>query len=306
MSSHLEHHSLDSTLGAGLIGLVIAAALYGITNVQMYMYFKRYNEDSLFLKVMFAFLWILDTLHQILITQSIYTYAVTRFGNAAALEVPTWSFLVNVVVTGVSDVSTVFSQIVEIGKNYLITVPVMIVAIASLVGSICEASFAAFSLLSTYLIIFDRSLYHQSWCLYIGLASGAVADVLLASSLVVLLWRKRTGFARTDSLVRVLMLYTINSGVLTSVCAIMCFVTFTIMPNNFIYYALFMVLPKLLLNSLLASYNARRDMREAAYPTGDLVTIPLTNTTRRASMPISFRRNSKQPDDQVRVVLLRL
>ncbi|EMD32507.1 hypothetical protein CERSUDRAFT_99233 [Gelatoporia subvermispora B] len=241
MSQPLEHSSLNSTLGAGLIGLVVAAIFFGITNVQMYMYYRRYSEDPLYLRVSFALLWILDTLHQILITQSIYTYAVTQFGNPAALGMPTWSFLVNVVVTGVSDASVRILFSLRLWrfseKNWYITAPVMIGAVASLVGSIAFTikaaplhSFAAFSSIS--------------WCLYIGLASGAVADVLLATSLVVLLWKKRTGFHRTDSLVRTLMIYTINSGLLTSVCAIMCFVTFTIMPDNFIYFALFMVLPK--------------------------------------------------------------
>jgi len=113
--------------------------------------------------------------------------------------------------------------------------------------------------------------------LYLGLSSGAMADLWLASSLVVLLWRHRTGFRRTDSLLRLLILYCVNTALITSLCEIASLITFTIMPNNFIYYALFTLLPKLLFNSLLATYNARRGMREMAHGSNSLISIPSAN-----------------------------
>ncbi|PCH41728.1 hypothetical protein WOLCODRAFT_101123, partial [Wolfiporia cocos MD-104 SS10] len=108
--------------------------------------------------------------------------------------------------------------------------------------------------------------------LYIGLASAAAGDVLIAISLTFLLGRRRTGFSRTDSMIKMLMFYSVETGTLTSLCAISCLITFTMMRENFIYMSLYFILSELFLNSLLASLNARRGIREK----GGLVAIPLS------------------------------
>ena len=49
----------------------------------------------------------------------------------------------------------------------------------------------------------------------------AVADSVIAISLVVLLHRTRSGFRRSDSTINRLIVFTINTGLVTSVCAIL-------------------------------------------------------------------------------------
>ncbi|PCH38945.1 hypothetical protein WOLCODRAFT_37260, partial [Wolfiporia cocos MD-104 SS10] len=105
--------------------------------------------------------------------------------------------------------------------------------------------------------------------LYCGLTSGAISDMLIASSLSVFLYRCQTGFTRTDSILRKLMAYSIESGVLTSVCALACLIAYATMPHNYIYIAMYFVLSKLFLNSLLANLNARDTLRES----GNVMTI---------------------------------
>ncbi|OCH90037.1 hypothetical protein OBBRIDRAFT_628710 [Obba rivulosa] len=181
-------------------------------------------------------------------------------------------------------------------KNYYVTIPIMLAASTSLIGGII------FTIKAVPLEKFTAFSAITCW-LYLGFVSGAVADILLASSLVTLLWKHRTGFPRTDSLVRVLIIYTINSGVLTSVCEVMCIVTFSIFPGTFWYYALYMVLPKLHVNSLLASYNARHDMREVAFAPEDLISVPLANTAYSPTLESDkFRSNKKLPGIEVRMV----
>ncbi|OCH90212.1 hypothetical protein OBBRIDRAFT_619492 [Obba rivulosa] len=234
----------------------------------------RRDTDSTLLKLTVAFLWALDTLHQVLISHAIYYYTVTMYGDPLAISIPTWSIIAHIVVTGISDltVRSLFCHRVWrfSGRNRLITIPIFVGAVVVFVGSIIFAakgarfgSFASFSKLS--------------WDLYLSLGCGVATDILLACSLVILLRRCRTGFPRTDSIVHVLMIYSVNSGVLTSLCATVCFICFATMPDNFVYIAFYFILPKLLLNSLLATFNAVRDLRKPG--TGELVSIPLSNTS---------------------------
>lgn len=100
--------------------------------------------------------------------------------------------------------------------------------------------------------------------LYVGLSNAAAGDVLIAVSLCIILSGHRGGLpSRTDNVVRMLMLYGIETGILTSVCATSCLILYAIMPDNYIYIALYIVLSKVALNSLLATLNARRGLREA-------------------------------------------
>lgn len=59
------------------------------------------------------------------------------------------------------------------------------------------------------------------------------------------------------------MLYGINTGALTSLCEVACLIAYVTMPNNLIFIAIFFVLPKLLLNALLATLNARVSLQES-------------------------------------------
>ncbi|KAI0712973.1 hypothetical protein C8T65DRAFT_739183 [Cerioporus squamosus] len=90
--------NLDNTLGAVFVGNLVAACLYGLTTLQTYTYFGRSREDSVLLRSMIAFLWILDTVHVVFISHTVYTYTVTDFGNFAALPKPVWSIVAQVIV----------------------------------------------------------------------------------------------------------------------------------------------------------------------------------------------------------------
>ncbi|KAI0746746.1 hypothetical protein C8Q80DRAFT_793014 [Daedaleopsis nitida] len=265
----------DDTLGAAFLGIVATSCLYGITIVQTYVYFKRYQADPVYLKSLVFCLWVLDSLHLALITHAVYFYAITNFTNVLELTIPTWSILTQIIITGVSDllVRGVFCQRVWklSNQNYSLMAAIVISSLVTFSGSIVFAV-KGFSIPNFF------ALSEISDVLYISFGSGVVADVIIAASLCVLLAKRRTGFTRTDSTVRVLMLYSINTGALTSLGALLCLVTYATMPYNFVFIGFYFVLPKLFLNALLATLNARRMLRETNSG-GALVSIPLSTTS---------------------------
>ncbi|KAJ8462774.1 hypothetical protein ONZ51_g10688 [Trametes cubensis] len=96
-----------------------------------------------------------------------------------------------------------------------------------------------------------------SWSLYVGLSVEVAVDVTIAVTQCLLLRRFETGIQRTDSVIRILIAYSINTGLLTSLCAIGALVSYAAAPTKFIYFAFYFVLSKLYVNSLLATLNAR-------------------------------------------------
>ncbi|EMD36541.1 hypothetical protein CERSUDRAFT_95830 [Gelatoporia subvermispora B] len=268
-------YHLDNTLGALCIG-----TLYGVTTVQMYMYFQEWKSDARMMKLTMAFLWLLETLHQIMVTHGLYTYAVTDYGNPQTLLIALWSVL------GITTLSATIELIVRsvfcfrlwrlVNKNVFMVAPMFLLSLLEFGGGItftakgaqCDGQYALFK--------------DFSWVVYVSLGSGVVADIGIASLQSWMLWHRRTGIKRTDSIVRLLVAYSINTGLLTSLCAVACFLAFATMNDNFVYISFYHMLPKLLLNSLLATLNARQHLRKVDDP----LSLP---------MQASRARSTRQP-----------
>ncbi|KAF8896743.1 hypothetical protein CPB84DRAFT_1781731 [Gymnopilus junonius] len=284
--------SVGSLLGAAYWGLLTATVLYGMTSVQAFIYFCNSKGDTLLVKSMVMFLWLLDTLHFVFIAQSLYFYVIDNFGDYGALEFLTWTILASIYVTNISDLVArwFFARRIYLfcrERNLKIVGRALVTAIIilSLLVFGCGYGFASRGfILKTY-----QRLNKISPLLYTSLGTAVIADTTIAVSLCILLFQSRIGFEsnKMDSVLVVLMVFSINTGLLTSLCAIACFVTYTIWPQRLIYIGVYFTLSKLYVNALLASLNTRNRLRRSgdgiqtmSIPTGVLspISFPVTGT----------------------------
>ncbi|KAI0746744.1 hypothetical protein C8Q80DRAFT_793006 [Daedaleopsis nitida] len=265
--------TLDNTLGAAYVGNIFAATLYGLTTLQTYTYYNRSSKDSGLLKSLVAMLWILDTLHVVLICHTVYTYAVTHFGSLAALQKPTWSVVAQIVVTGVSDgiIRAVFCYRIYILSNQ----HRLLFVVNGLASTLMVANNFALTVKCFQISVYS-DLDKISWLFYFNLSAAVVSDALIAASMCWLLATRSSSFMTVNSTVRTLVLYSVNTGVITTLCTFATLVMYAVAPHTFIFMAIFFALSKLLLNSLLASLNARKALREQL-SNADAVSIPLSS-----------------------------
>ncbi|KAF9267527.1 hypothetical protein L218DRAFT_955399 [Marasmius fiardii PR-910] len=99
------------------------------------------------------------------------------------------------------------------------------------------------------------------WVTGAGIGSAAAADILIAASLCYYLSKSRTGFKRTDSLISTLIIYTLTTGLMTSIIDIIIIIAFTTMPTNYVWLAFFWIVGRCYVNSLLAALNSRDSLR---------------------------------------------
>ncbi|KAK0243633.1 hypothetical protein EDD85DRAFT_944962 [Armillaria nabsnona] len=91
--------SIGETFGALYVDAIIAAVLFGITNLQSVIYYKRYPNDWWLYRCSVALLWVLDTLHVVLSTHALYFYLIDMYGDlSGALVQSVWSFKAQLVV----------------------------------------------------------------------------------------------------------------------------------------------------------------------------------------------------------------
>ncbi|KAI0324065.1 hypothetical protein GY45DRAFT_1439311 [Cubamyces sp. BRFM 1775] len=288
--------SLNDTLGAAFVGNILAACLYGLTTLQTSIYFGRCRKDSVAMKGLVVLLWALDTLHLFLVSHTVYSYTITNFGNIPALLKPTWSVLAQVLVTGVSDgiIRALYCYRIWIfsGRNCLLCTAIAMSSLTTFGSSLAYTIKGLQS--STYI-----ELEKFSWLLYFSLSWTFFSDLLIAVTMCILLAKRRYGnFRKVDHTIRVLILYSINTGALTTLCTLMALIAYAASPHTFIYIGFYFLLPKLLLNSVLGTLNARKTLREKI--AGGVVSIPLPDINGSAEVSADRTSEGGRPQENRR------
>lgn len=245
-------------MGAIFVGVLIGAALWGISCMQTYEYFSEFSRDSWSTKTMVGTLFCLDTLHQVFMTHVIYTYLITEHFNAAYLNEVVWTLLAQVFVSAIIGfiVQSFFVYRIWIlsRHNIFISIGVMLLVLAELALSLTY--FVKGLKVTTFTLL--PTLFQLSQSVN---ALAATGDIAIAMTLIFLLYRSKTGFSKSDSIVNQLILYSLNTGFLTSICALLSLISITVYPTTFIFITFYTPLGRLYTNSLLATLNARKKLR---------------------------------------------
>ncbi|KAH9897754.1 hypothetical protein C8Q73DRAFT_787993 [Cubamyces lactineus] len=252
---------LDGTMGPLLIGVIICAVFYGVSLSQMYYYYTRYPRDPLYLKVLVAAVWTTDTIHQILISHSIYWYLVTNYGSPVTVGLLSPTIIVEVffqAFTGLFVQSFFAARVWKLsGRKLYLVIPVL---------ALIAAEFAvamAYAIKATHFQTFLDLGKIKALSISIN-AFAAAGDVCIAAILCTILQVSKTGFEKSNLLINRLIIFSVNTGLLTSICACMSLITILSLPNTFVYICFFFLIGRLYSNSLMATLNARKGLRDAS------------------------------------------
>ncbi|EJD39325.1 hypothetical protein AURDEDRAFT_146607 [Auricularia subglabra TFB-10046 SS5] len=246
------------TMGAYMLGIIISVFLVGIATLQAWNYFRIFTRDPLGLKALVTAVYCLELVQTIFLVHSVYHYVIVGFGDYAALEETVWSLEASVLFTGVIAVTvqSFFSlRVRRITESLILalvcwTLALLRFAFTTSIGIrvIAAGSFA---------VVAKPSF---KWQVVASLCFGAASDVAVAGCICGGLMRRKSGFERTDRIVERIMGYTIGSGLMTSIVAVLELITYTTM-NNFVWIGFFTILSKMFSNSLLVSLNQRDALR---------------------------------------------
>ncbi|KAJ8509552.1 hypothetical protein ONZ45_g8288 [Pleurotus djamor] len=95
----------------------------------------------------------------------------------------------------------------------------------------------------------------------------------LASQAIVTCFSEATVRA-TDRVIGTLMLYTVNTCLLTCIWGFMCLIAHIVWPSTAVYIGMFFLIPELSLNALLATLNARSHLRERSLGVNSAISTP--------------------------------
>ncbi|KAL1723790.1 hypothetical protein EV715DRAFT_269152 [Schizophyllum commune] len=232
------HYAPGETVGALLVGGIVSTAFYGVLFMQTCIYFRRYPEDSIYLKGI--------TISVALISHALWHYLVVNYGNFPSIEKLVWYVVPDPYECYVRNAHppVLHSPSIYIEREKVVPGVVHSLALLGLIPQIAQESSAV------------RAIVPSSFAITAG------TDIIITASLVYYLQFRKTKNERTDSVVNKLIMMSVNNGLLSSTIAFGAFICVVVWDAGFVTIALCSLLGKAYGNSLLGSLNSRQARRE--------------------------------------------
>ncbi|KAK0209237.1 hypothetical protein DFS33DRAFT_1380715 [Desarmillaria ectypa] len=207
----------DQSLGALLIGSWFNSMFYMLELWQGYIFFSTFRGDTMIIKSMVLISLLVDTLGTA--NNCAYKkYTITHWGDVEYILVQNWAVPAYVILSGISacNVQLFLSyRFWTLAKNLLPTFTLITFSLASLGGAIANG-----------ITVVQHSDYTERdfniKTVTIWLVASAIADVSIASALIVQLQSSKPVFEETKALIRRLTVMAVKTGSVTTVLAIVC------------------------------------------------------------------------------------
>ncbi|KAF8179552.1 hypothetical protein K438DRAFT_2021603 [Mycena galopus ATCC 62051] len=249
---------LDNTMGSMLLGVILSAVLYGISLLQSLFYFTRYQRDTWQLKALVASTVFLDTMHLCFVIHTVYYYLILNYHSHEALQGMVWSVSLEALPTGITAglVQSFYAYRVWRMSNHNI----FLTGIILLLVLACAGCGTVWVVLALQARTYVHLLKISPLTITINALSTS-ADIIITSTLCFMLHRTRPVYLGTETMINRLILFTINTGLLTSFCAVASLISLIVSPKTLIYASFYFCIGRLYSNALLASLNARNIIR---------------------------------------------
>ncbi|KAF9440811.1 hypothetical protein P691DRAFT_801246 [Macrolepiota fuliginosa MF-IS2] len=238
--------------GPPFIGNIFNILLFGIMIAQTYIYFKTYRDQRWIRLLVLAVLFV-DTINVVFNNLYLYTALVLHFDDMKSLARANLYAPADPATTGIlgSMVQLFFAwRIHVLTRNWFMVATVVGLAVTGLVGSLISTYKLA--VISEFARLHEFKGYITLW-----LASASAADIIITIILVWYLQKHRTGFRGSNIMIDRIIRLTVQTGLITSMFALVGLVIFILKSNSGIYLAFNIPLVKLYSNSLMSSLNSR-------------------------------------------------
>ncbi|KAI0631796.1 hypothetical protein C8Q77DRAFT_1128873 [Trametes polyzona] len=265
--------------GAFLIGTYLSLILYGIFIHQVYMYFRIYRKDKVLVKVMVHAMIMIETIHTAACMHICYHYLVSNYFNPLSLLHCTRTLDMIPILTGLL---ILVSQSFFSWRVYTLRPKSSpLVAVAVILSIVSFGFMTAATVEATHVASFQRYESH-TWLTSVALSAAVVSDAITVSVLTAVLTKRRTGIKQTDQILQRLILYAVNTGLLTGIFNILALVFALVWRDNYIYIGVAIAGGKVYSNSLLAVLNTRQSLAARGIERGE------NGTERGLSLPVNF------------------
>ncbi|KAI9440951.1 hypothetical protein H4582DRAFT_2074738 [Lactarius indigo] len=267
---------VDNTLGMLFIGTVLSSIIYGVTWLQVYSYFNSHSsQDRWPLKSFVTFMTLVDTVNLVFCIYLTYRFGVTNFGDYRFTGSHPWS-----------QPAIIFSYLVlEVSVQHFYVYRIYHLGGGSpyLPAGISVVSLTEFSLGIVYTAEIVKHTHNSNpndfeACLllefyFASLSCKVLGAVLITVGMVYHLLSNRTQVRRTNNVLNLLAVYSINCGTLDLVFSVICLALFAKYRNTLIYIPSLFIVFRLNFCGFMAILNSRDHLRKTLNGPGVVATF---------------------------------
>ncbi|OSD04887.1 hypothetical protein PYCCODRAFT_1433231 [Trametes coccinea BRFM310] len=257
-------------LGAILLGCVIQNLFYGNCFFLAWSYFsKGRTKDPWWFHSVIAVAWIMTSLSVAIAVHGLYFFVIESMFNTNGATPWTVDFFlfVNSIVANLARslyvyrISLLCRSLTYFRWRALSAVALMLAVL------LCLVELAGSIDISVTLYTSDSAHRGQTGVrlepiFYLIFATGLSADAILTAMMCLWLHSARTGFKRTDSIINIMIVYTIETGLFPSLVETGGMIAFIVNSTSQIFLAFYLQIGVLYLTSLLTSLGARRKIQQ--------------------------------------------
>ncbi|KAJ7113192.1 hypothetical protein C8R44DRAFT_856165 [Mycena epipterygia] len=285
---------LNGSLGATEIGSVLGVFLFGIETLQTFNYYRGCPGDSTILKGIVALVWFLELGHTMSAWHALYSQTVTFYGQPQYISSPPLSEEMTILFAALiyTVVQTFFANRVRVlsGSWYI-----MVVA-SCLTGLRLIANMGSVALLIHYSRV--SILLQWRWLVSTALSLGLAVDILITGSMCHFLRKMRSCESkRTRTMVDTLIVWSIESTILTSTASIIQIILF-MTRTDLVWSCFFIIQAKLFSNSMLASLNGRRRFSLSGEESCDILAFEVGRNS-KLEWTVSLRSTSDRSSGDI-------
>ncbi|KAF9064885.1 hypothetical protein BDP27DRAFT_1425391 [Rhodocollybia butyracea] len=279
----METNAATVAHGPMFIGFIFNLTLLGILISQTHLYMTTFKKDKLWMKLLVYILFLINLSHSVFLAEYLYDSLIYHFDDPDFLSRANWVFAIVLSITLDAALTGIIAFCVQLfftwrarilTKSYWMTIPILLLSLAGVVGSIGSTVNIKFHPDFVDFVAF------KPWVI-VWLLTDSVADIFITLVLVLHLlgyeflrgvisaWsdirniqrRHKSGFKASDQLVNRIILLTVQTGMLTTICSITDLILYLIIPDG-THLIFNLALGKLYSVSLLSSLNSRSSLRE--------------------------------------------
>ncbi|KAA1476147.1 hypothetical protein DENSPDRAFT_843047 [Dentipellis sp. KUC8613] len=281
--------SLGLTLGSIEIGVLISSILFGVTTVQLYLYYQGKFKDLWWTRGLVWLIWLTELLHTVFFWIYLYRVTVTYYGDPTHLVESHWTLNVSSFFDGLigGSVQAYFAfRVYRFSQNLPLLLLSWAVSLVQFSGALATTIIGQHTTLPFFAA-------HYEWIVTMTLSLCVFVDIINTVGLCYFLWTRKSGLRSTNEIVEKLIIWTVETGLVTTVAALLMLITSRALPDTSVWICISVFYAKLYSNSLLASLNGRTFLRRSQ-PSVYSGVNPNTTTLQFASAP--RRRSSDDPE----------
>ncbi|KAI0749025.1 hypothetical protein C8Q74DRAFT_1374120 [Fomes fomentarius] len=243
-------------LSSVLLGAFIVAVLEGVLLQSLFIYFRFYPKDPRFLKVWVVAIVILQTVCCAMIMHTTFFYLVSNYFNPIVIIsgavissklLPIFGPITNLLV------QCFFARrALILGHQYHYTV-----YFAMLLNFAACGFFFALAAQAFQINNLERSTHFGGWIITTASSLMLAGDIQLTAVLITALHKSRTGIKRTNSMVDVLITYSVSTGFLLCLFNATAVGLSVAFPTGTLFLAFLYISQQVNANSVLIALNTR-------------------------------------------------